>query len=213
MVSPLFITFEGGEGSGKSTQIKLLADKLKEIGCDFIKTREPGGTPEAEKIRNLLVQRDGGEWSPAAECLMMFAARSMHVQDVILPALAQGKVVLCDRFSDSTYAYQGYGHEVSIANIGAVETASIGDFKPDITFIFDIDAEEGLKRSSKRLADQGSQEDRFENMDIDFHKRLRQGFLDIAKNNPARCFVIDATKSVDDIATEILSIVQPRINV
>ena len=187
----LFITLEGGEGTGKSTQIKLLADKLSAQGHEVIITREPGGTPEAEKIRDLLVHRDGGNWTPMAETLLFFAARAMHVETLIKPALAEGKIVISDRFTDSTRAYQSYGHGMEPDIIESFVQLSLGGFEPDLTFILDIDVTAGLERAGKRIAGEGSAEDRFEKMDIAFHERLRQGFLEIAARNPERCAIID----------------------
>jgi dTMP kinase len=199
----LFITFEGGEGSGKTTQIRLLADRLKAKGLPVITTREPGGTPEAEKIRSLLVNRDGGDWTPVSEVLLLFAARSMHVEKLIRPALAAGKIVISDRFTDSTRAYQSYGHGLPIETVEAVNRTALGDFTPGLTFILDLPVETGLARAGKRMARDASKEDRFEQLKTDFHERLRQGYLSIARKNPKRCVVIDATRPIDAIAAEI----------
>jgi len=196
----LFITLEGGEGSGKSTQIKLLAEKLRAQGRDVVITREPGGTPEAEKVRDLLVKRDGGSWTPMAEILLLFAARQMHVETLIKPALAEGKTVISDRFTDSTRAYQSYGHGVSLDVLEDINKLALDGFGPDLTFILDLPVEQGLGRAGKRLQEDNSQEDRFENLDISFHERLRQGYLDIARKDAARCAVVDAGQSVDEIA-------------
>jgi len=207
---PLFISFEGGEGAGKTTQISLLKKYFENIGSNVVMTREPGGTIEAEKIRELLVQRDGGDWTPMAEALLFFTARHMHVETKIKPALKQGKVVICDRFTDSTIAYQGYGHGHSLDTLDKIKSISISDFEPDITLILDIDVHEGLKRAGKRMEgdDTDSTEDRFERMDLSFHENLRQGYLTIAKQNPKRCFVIDATASVDDVHKSIVTIIK-----
>ncbi len=196
----LFITLEGGEGAGKSTQSRHLKSALEERGREVILTREPGGTPEAEKIRDLLVQRDGGNWTPMAECLLFFAARQMHVETLIKPALAQGKIVICDRFTDSTVAYQGYGHGFDISTIRQIETLTLGEFKPDITFVLDLPVADGLARSLKQKdVSMGKEntEDRFEKLQHAFHERLRQGFLDIANNHKERCVVIDARQSAE----------------
>lgn len=193
----LFITFEGGEGAGKTTQIRALSDRLKHRGHDVLTTREPGGTPEAEKIRDLLVNREGGAWNAMAESLLFFAARSMHVETLITPALQAGRTVLCDRFTDSTRVYQCDGRGLSHGTIEVLNTLVLGDVRPDMTFILDIDPEEGLRRSNLHLATTKDQkekhEDRFERLDIGFHKRLRQGYLDIAAQDSARCRVVDAT--------------------
>ena len=211
----LFISFEGGEGSGKTTQVNKLAQSLTSLKAKVITTREPGGTPEAEKIRDWLVQREGGNWTPMAECLLLYAARSMHVEHVIKPALAKGKIIISDRFSDSTFAYQGYGRGIDLEAIKSLDTIVMGGLKPDITFVFDLDPEIGLARSGRRLAAEQlhikQTEDRFENFGLDFHRNLRRGFLDIAKSDPARCIVIDATRDPDAIATSILETVRTRL--
>jgi len=198
-----FITFEGGEGSGKSTQVKLLADHLRAQGHDVVLTREPGGTPEAEKIRELLVRNDGGNWSPLEECLLLFAARAHHIRTLIKPALEAGKIIISDRFTDSTRAYQGYGLGVALDKIEALNNDCLEGFKPDLTLLLDIDVKDGLARSTRRLADEQSSEDRYENLDLDFHEKLRAGFLDMAEREPGRFRVIDADKSVDEIADKI----------
>lgn len=203
-----FISLEGGEGTGKSTQIELLAGALRDKGYGVITTREPGGTPEAEKIRELLVRRDGGNWTPMAECLLFFTARHMHVETLIKPALAEGKIVISDRFTDSTRAYQSYGHNVlTLDKVEDVRALSIGDFEPDLTFILDIPVEKGLRRSGRRLDEESSDEDRFENLDLSFHERLRQGYLQIAKDHVGRCRVINADRTIEDIAAELKRLV------
>lgn len=198
-----FITFEGGEGAGKTTQIKLLAEKLRDNGKEVITTREPGGVPEAEKIRALLVESDGGNWDPLSECLLFFTARRMHVETLIKPALKQGKTVISDRFTDSTIAYQGYGHSFDLDLIERTKQLSIGNFKPDITFLLDLPVEVGLNRSKIRLADINSNEDRFENLNIEFHQNLRDGFLKLAQNEPDRFRIIDANSSIEEISKNI----------
>ncbi|MEZ5813504.1 MAG: dTMP kinase [Alphaproteobacteria bacterium] len=214
-MNALFITFEGGEGSGKTTQINRLAQTLSQIGRKVVTTREPGGTPEGEKIRDLIVRRDAGNWIPMAEVLLFLAARIMHVEKIIKPALEEGHIVICDRFADSTTAYQGYGHGVDQHILEETNTLALGHFKPDLTFVLDIDPEEGLKRSDRRLAAEQFQvkerEDRYEQLDIEFHKRLRQGFLDIAAKEPERCHVIDATQDIDAISAQVARIVSERI--
>ena len=207
----LFITFEGGEGAGKTTQIKAIAEWLNNQGIEVVSTREPGGTPEAEKLRDLLVKRDGGNWTAEAEVLLFFAARHMHVTDVIKPALEKGKVVICDRFTDSTRAYQAYGHGQDLQFINKVNDLVLQGFEPDLTFILDIPAKDGLARSERRQSEIGSDdaasEDRFEKLDIAFHEKLRQGFLDIAQNEPERCFVIDALQKPDEITNRLQSLI------
>ncbi|MGB0720274.1 MAG: dTMP kinase [Bdellovibrionales bacterium] len=211
----LFITFEGGEGAGKTTQINKLATSLTQNGHKVVTTREPGGTPEAEKIRDCLVQREGGNWSPMAETLMLFAARAMHVEKIITPALESGKIVICDRFTDSTRAYQGYGHGLDLDVIETLNTTVLHGLEPDLTFILDIPPAAGLDRSEKRLAAEALQikqkEDKFENMDIAFHEKLHQGFLQIAKDNPDRCQILDASQAIDTLAETILATALERL--
>lgn len=198
-----FITLEGGEGAGKSTQIRKLAACLEGRGLDVILTREPGGTPDAEKIRDLLVRRNGGNWTPMTECLLMFAARVQHVETLIKPALAAGKFVISDRFADSTRAYQAYGHGLDLATIEQINRASLGDFQPDMTFILDLPVEVGLARAEKRLTAESSDENKFEGLGPDFHQRLRQGYLAIAARAPERCIVVDANRDIEDIAKDM----------
>lgn len=205
MKKGLFITLEGGEGGGKSTQSRLLKQKLEQAGHNVILTREPGGTPEAEKIRSLIVDRAGGDWSPIAECLLLFAGRAMHVRDCILPALADGKTVICDRFTDSTRAYQGYAGGLPLDTIENVKQIAIGNLEPDVTIILDLPAETGLARSTHRLKKDGKTEDRFEGKEVEFHEKLRQGFLDIASKNSGRCTIIDATQPIETVADSIWS--------
>ena len=195
-MSGKFITFEGGEGGGKSTQVGMLLDALLANGIRAIRTREPGGAPGAEDIRGLLVSGAVDRWSPMEEVLLNYAAREVHVTQTIRPALARGDWVICDRFADSTMAYQGYGGGVDPARISAIHSAVCGDFKPDLTLILDLPVEEGLARAGKRLSERRSTEDRFERMERDFHHRLRDGFLTIAAAEPGRCRVIDAAGDV-----------------
>lgn len=198
-----FITLEGGEGSGKTTQIKKLAAFLEGRGVDVVVTREPGGTPDAEKIRDLLVRRDGGDWSPMTECLLMFASRVQHVETLIMPALAVGKYVISDRFADSSRAYQAYGRGLPLDTVEQINRVSLGDFRPDLTFILDLPVEAGLARSGKRLAAEASAEDKFEGLGLEFHQRLRRGYLDIAAQEPQRCIVIDANRDIEDVAKDL----------
>jgi dTMP kinase len=183
-----FITLEGGEGAGKSTQARRLAAALRAAGLDIIETREPGGSPGAEEIRRLLTTGEPARWSPMAETLLHFAARADHVRRTIRPALAAGRWVCCDRFADSTMAYQGYGHGIDRDFIARLAGAVLGDLRPDLTLIFDLPVEQGLARAAAR----SGHEDRYEKMDRKFHEALRRGFLDIAVQDPQRCVVIDA---------------------
>jgi dTMP kinase len=211
-----FITFEGGDGTGKSTQVKLLDSALTAAGLDVVTTREPGGTPQAEKIRNLLLQRDSGNFDGLSEAMMMMAARREHLVNKIWPAIEQGKWVVSDRFADSTRAFQGYGQGLDMQKIENLYALIAGDFQPDLTLIFDIEPEVGLQRSMKHMATTENKteatEDRFERMGISFHNRLRQGFLDIAKNFPERCVLIDASQSIDAVHSQILQVVSDRLS-
>ncbi|WP_435641782.1 dTMP kinase [Micavibrio aeruginosavorus] len=211
MARGLFITLEGGEGSGKSTQIRLLAEHLTSLGHDVITTREPGGTPEAEKIRHLLVHRDGGDWTPIAETFLLFAARAMHTETLIKPALAAGKIVISDRFADSTRAYQAYAGGLPLDTVEQINTLALGDFKPDLTLILDMQAADGLARAGKRLSDDNSGEDRFEKKGINFHEKLRDGYLAIAKAEPNRCIVINAAQDIQSVAAAIASCVTQKV--
>lgn len=202
-----FITFEGGEGTGKSTQIMLLAEHFRMNGKTVKLSREPGGTPQAENLRHLLVTGATDVWSAEAEALLNYAARDQHLRSVIRPAIAAGQTVLCDRFMDSTRAYQGYAGGCDLALIDALEAAIVGPTRPDLTLVFDLDPETGLKRARGR--GEGF-EDRYERKGLEFHKRLRAGFLAIAASAPQRCVVIDAAGSVDMISSSIRSIVESR---
>jgi dTMP kinase len=208
MSKGLFISFEGGEGAGKTTQIQTLKTRLEDAGHHVLLTREPGGTPEAEKVRGLLVKREGGNWDGMSELLLFYAARRHHVETLIKPALAEKKIVICDRFSDSTQAYQCYGHGIDHDVFKKIDALVIDSFKPDITFLLDVPVDVGLKRSKRvnddtKVLSEAEIEDRFERLDSSFHEKLRQGFLTIAKDNSARFCVIDALQSRDDISAAI----------
>ena len=205
-----FITLEGGEGAGKSTQARLMHEYLLSLGHEASLTREPGGTPEAEKIRNLIVDRDGGNWSALEETLLFFTARHHHVTHKIKPALNLGQIVICDRFTDSTIAYQGYGRNVDMAVIDFMQGHVMGGFEPDLTFLFDLSVDEGLARSSRRQKYSGSTEDRFENMEVEFHQRMRDGFLELAAKHTHRFVILDATKPIDEIQNEIQATLKQR---
>ena len=190
-----FITFEGGEGAGKSTQARRLAAALRATGLTVVETREPGGSPGAEEIRRLLTTGEAGRWSPMAETLLNYAARADHLRRTIRPALSAGSIVVSDRFADSTMAYQGYGHGLDRGFIAALAAAVLGGLKPELTLVFDLPVEQGLARAAARAG----REDRYEKMDRAFHEALRQGYLAIAAAEPARCVVIDAAG--DEAAT------------
>jgi dTMP kinase len=204
-----FITLEGGEGAGKSTQISRLAGELETAGLGVVLTREPGGSEGAEQIRKLLVEGEVARWHPMSEALLHFAARVDHVDKVVRPALAAGNWVLCDRFADSTLAYQGYGHGLGPTAINELYRLVLGDFRPDLTLVLDLPVEVGLERAGRRA---GS-EDRYERMAADFHQRLRDGFLAIAAAEPDRCAVIDANRSSDDVFTDLRGLVRDRLGV
>jgi dTMP kinase len=196
-----FITFEGGEGSGKSTQIQKLARSLHVAKLRAIVTREPGGSPGAEIIRHLVLSGMGKLLGPDAETLLFAAARDDHVRTVIQPALAQGIWVLCDRFFDSTRAYQGRLGQVSPSVLNAMQRVTIGDLKPDLTFILDVPVEIGLQRAAARRGDGAP--DRFEGEDVKFHQDLREAYQQIAAEDPQRCVLIDATASPDAVSGRI----------
>ncbi|MBF0168116.1 MAG: dTMP kinase [Alphaproteobacteria bacterium] len=204
-----FITLEGGEGGGKSTQAKRLVAFIQEKGWQVLLTREPGGSSGAEDIRKLLVSGEPGRWDAMTEVLLHTAARRDHLQRTVLPAIEAGQWVVSDRFVDSTVAYQGYGHELGAERILDLHRIANGGFMPDLTLILDLSVEEGLARAGSR----GGGEDRYERMKRDFHERLRQGFLEIAKSDPKRCKVIDASQSVETVAAAIEVAVSGMVNI
>ncbi|TWA67925.1 thymidylate kinase [Azospirillum brasilense] len=202
-----FITLEGGEGAGKTTQIRLLADALIGWGKRVVLTREPGGSPGAEEIRGLLVSGETGRWGPVTEALLHTAARRDHLERTVWPALEAGHWVICDRFFDSTMAYQGYGLGLGRDLVAALQATALGDFRPDLTLILDLPVEEGLARAAARRGG----EDRYERMDVAFHHRLRDGFLDIAAREPERCVVVDAGHPMETVQAAILDHVTRRL--
>ena len=203
MTAGRLITFEGGEGCGKSTQIKWLASALELRGERFLVTREPGGSPGAEDIRRLLVEGEPGRWDAHTEALLVSAARRDHVERVIRPALAAGEWVLCDRFYDSTTAYQGAGHGVAAGILEELRRIALDELKPDLTFLLDLDIDIGLGRARGR----GGKETRFERFDRAFHQRVRDGFLAIARAEPERVHLIDASDIPEAVAAAILALV------
>jgi dTMP kinase len=204
-----FITFEGGEGSGKSTQIKTLAERLDAVKMRAIVTREPGGSPGAEIIRHLVLSGMGKLLGPDAETLLFAAARDDHVRTVIRPALSQGIWVLCDRFSDSTRAYQGRLGKVSPELLNAMERVTIGDLKPDLTFILDVPVEIGMQRAAARRG--SGAPDRFEAEDVRFHRQLREAYRQIAAGEPKRCVLIDASADPGTVAAMIWTALRERL--
>ena len=205
---PRFITLEGGEGAGKSTQAKRVAEALKTRGISCIVTREPGGSPGAEEIRKLLVEGEPGKWDALTETLLMFAARADHVAHTIRPALDAGNWVICDRFTDSTYAYQGVGRGLVREKITEIQWAVLGNFAPDFTLILDLPVDAGLRRAGARK----SAETRFEQFDKDFHEKLRTAFRDIARREPDRCVLIEAQGTEDEVAPLIWNTIAKRYN-
>jgi dTMP kinase len=201
-----FITLEGGEGAGKSTQIAALVALLRAQNLDVIETREPGGAPGAEEIRRLLVEGEPGRWAPTTEALLHSAARAEHLARKLRPALAEGTWVVCDRFTDSTLAYQGYGHDLGVDRIRELNDIVTEGLAPDLTLILDLPVETGLARAGARGG-----ADRYERMGTAFHQRLRDGFLAIAAAEPARCAVIDASADVDTVAAAIAATVRERL--
>lgn len=209
----LFITFEGGEGTGKSTQIKLIEEYLKEKGKDVVTSKEPGGTEVGLEIRKLLVCGDKDKFDATAEALLYFADRHIHLTKKIWPAMEKGAIVLSDRFADSTMAYQYYGYNkrVSKETLNTLYDIAVGQFKPDLTIILDIDPEKGLARSFAKAKNMDVKELRFEGRDLEFHHNLRNGFLEIAKAEPERCVVLDADKTIEDLHTDIIKVVEEKL--
>lgn len=199
-----FITFEGGEGAGKSTQIKRLAEMLEGQGIDVLITREPGGAPGAERIRELILSGEPGVFSDRAETLLHFAARADHLDNTILPARAAGKWVLCDRFVDSTRAYQGYAQGVERELINILNQAVIGSDGPDLTLVLDMPVDAAFERLKSR----GGDADRYETLGREFHESVRSGFLEIAENDPGRCVVIDASRDENTVSASIRDVVR-----
>ena len=205
-----FITFEGGEGSGKSTQIKRLADMLGAKGVRTLVTREPGGSPGAEIMRYVILSGVAKPFGAEAEAMLFAAARDDHLKTVIRPALERGVWVICDRFADSTRIYQGVAGDVDTRSIRALERIVVGDTKPDLTFILDVPAAVGLQRATKRRG--AGDADRFEKEALAFHEKLRDGFLMLAASEPERCVLIDATASKDEVADQIWRVVVNRLD-
>jgi dTMP kinase len=208
MTKGRFITFEGGEGTGKSTQARLLAAHMTQAGLDVVQTREPGGSPSAEDIRALLVTGAADRWSPMAETLLFYAARVEHWRQVIEPALKRGAHVVCDRFADSTMAYQAYAGGLERKTVEGLHRLTMPGIEPDLTLVLDIDVERGLTRAASRR----DEETRFERKGRSFHDKLRQGFLDIAKRAPARCVVIDAAQTVEQVHAAVLAALKSRLS-
>jgi dTMP kinase len=200
---------EGGEGAGKSTQTGLLVNALNRAGIAAERTREPGGSPGAEAIRDLLLRGSERRWDAVGETLLFTAARRDHVERLIRPALTRGVWLVCDRFADSTLAYQGYGRGLNLADLAALHRFALGGFKPDLTLLLDLPVEQGFARAAQRPA----AADRFERLDRAFHERVRAGFLEIAAADPGRCIVIDATPETHSVHRAVIAAVSARLPV
>lgn len=207
-----FITLEGGEGAGKSTQVKRLAAALSARGIEVVQTREPGGTPGAEDIRGLLVTGDPARWDAMTETLLHYAARRAHVEKTVKPALARGAWVISDRFADSTMAYQGYAGSVGREAVAALHRLVLGDFTPDLTLVLDLPVEAGLARARARMSGSSQAEDRYERMGLAFHESLRAAFHDIAAREPERCRLVNAGGNPDQVAAALWQAVATRFN-
>ncbi len=203
----LFLTLEGAEGVGKSTNIEFITEYLEQQGIEYVLTREPGGTQLAEKIRDLLLAVYEEKMSELTELLLVFAARAQHLDKVIEPALADGKWVVCDRFTDATFAYQGAGRGLSVDTIGQLQAMVQGELRPDLTIILDLDPEIGMQRASNR-----GELDRFEQEQQSFFRMVRQGYLDIAQAEPQRCTVIDASKPLESVKLDLLAALEKGLS-
>ena len=212
-MSGKFITLEGGEGCGKSTQAKLLQAYLQAKGIDAVLTKEPGGTPEGMLLRQMLVTGDKDKFDAIAECLLYYADRRVHLQKLVWPALAKNQWVISDRFADSTEAYQYYGYNkrVDFATLQSLYQMVAGDFKPDLTLILDMPPEVGMRRSLAKAEQMTVKELRFESRQIEFHNNLRHGFLEIAKREPERCVVLNADTTKEDLHRQIVRVVEERL--
>ena len=201
----MFVTFEGIEGCGKTTQAKLLCEALVDRGYSVVFTREPGGTPAAEELRSFLLKPREERFPPFAELSVYEAARSFHVENLIKPSLKEGAVVICDRFIDSTLAYQGYGRGIDLSLVERLNREATGGLKPDLTVLIDLPVEEAFKRISER------RKDRMESESLKFHQRVREGFLEIARREPERFLIVDGRKEVEELHTLILGEVLGRL--
>lgn len=208
-VRGLFVTFEGGEGAGKSTQIARLAETLRGEGKDVLVTREPGGSPGAEAVRHVLLSGAAETFGPAMEAILFAAARSDHVEQVIRPAVDAGRIVLCDRFLDSSRVYQGVTGNLDGGFMRALESVAINGMMPDLTIILDLDPKSGLKRAAARRGSETA--DRYEKETLDIHQRRRKAFLDIARAEPERCVVVDASGSPERVQTDVVRAVRATL--
>jgi dTMP kinase len=207
-----FVTFEGGDGTGKSTQVRALENYLVHRGYSCVITREPGGTTLGNLIRKVLLEVGGHEIASSTELFMYLADRAQHVSEVILPAIEAGKIVLCDRFTDSTMAYQGYGRGIELRLLQQLNDLADQGFRPDLTFLFDCPASVGLERTARRKNETGRRhEDRFEREKIEFHEKVRAGFLELARGEPQRFRVLDATRPIEEVTLAIKKIIEEEM--
>jgi len=206
-----FVTFEGIEGCGKTSQAKLLVQYLEKKGYSVLMTREPGGTPVSEAVREILLSTDFTNMHPRTEVLLYLASRAQHVSEVIKPALENGKIIICDRFSDSTFVYQCLVRGIDLKMIETINRFATEDISPHITFVLDVDPEEGLRRAKSRNQKNMREEDRMEREAMDFHKRVREGYLKWAMEYPERIFVIRSDREKEDVHQEIAGIVEKAL--
>lgn len=212
MTRGIFITFEGPEGSGKSTQARRLADTLRQAGHEVLTTREPGGTPTGEAIRDILQHDASGEpIAPECEVLLFTASRAQLVRRVILPALECGTIVLCDRFADSTVCYQGYGRGFDVERMIDINAFAVAEAVPDLTLLLDLEVDRGQARIEERNAAANVGRDRFERENIDFHRKIRRGYLELAARWPARYRIVNTDREQDEVAADIWELVRPRL--
>jgi dTMP kinase len=208
-----FITFEGGDGSGKTTQIKVLESYLRDRGREYISTREPGGTSLGKMLRQVLLQVGEQEIAPSTELFLYLADRAQHVSEVIAPAIAVGKIVLCDRFTDSTLAYQGYGRGIDLNQLKRFNDVADQGMRPDLTFLLDCPVAQGLARTARRPVRTGQpREDRFEREEMEFHEKVRRGFIEMARQEPERFRVIDAARSEQEVTAEVRRIIDRELD-
>ncbi len=208
----LFITFEGPDGAGKSTQIELVADHLSQLDYDVLYTREPGGTPIGDKIRQIVLDADNTEMAIQTEVLLYSASRAQLVEQVILPHLAQGGVVLCDRYADSFYAYQGYGRQIDFEILQRITAFATQHLQPDLTIYLDLESERGLKRRQAANKSSDAEWNRLDQLDLSFHERVRAGYLEMAQAEPSRWLIVDATASVEVINRQICQRLETMLN-
>ncbi len=202
-----FITLEGGDGTGKSTQARMLAAFLEDHHKSVLLTREPGGAPGSDDIRQLILTGEPDRWDVVGETLLFYASRRNHLRLTVWPALEKGQWVISDRFADSTMAYQGYGNQLGVEAVQKIHDVSVGEFEPDLTLILDIDVAKGIARTQGRT----NNEDRFEKMDLSVHERMRKGFYEIADKHKNRCVIVDADRPIDAVQADLQAIVMERL--